>query len=162
MLSDKILHLLNKQTRMEGEASQLYLSMHTWACKAGLEGTAKWFLDQSNEERAHMLKILVYINDRGPRASITQLDSPKQDFGGCKEVFEATLEHEIKVTESLQELKKAAMAEGDSLTCTFLIWFLDEQIEEEANVRRILDRINLGDDTGTSKILVDSYIGKLR
>ena len=53
------------------------------------------------------------------------------------------------------------MAEGDSLTCTFLIWFLDEQIEEEANVRRILDRINLGDDTGTSKILVDSYIGKL-
>lgn len=162
MIAPKILHLLNRQIRIEGESAQIYLSMHTWAADYGLEGTAKWFLEQYHEESAHMLKIIHYINTQGCRAAITQLDSPAQDFKNIKIVFEETLKHELFVEESLKDLLKAARAEGDVTTEVFLHWYITEQIEEEDNVRRILDKIKHGGACGTALLEIDDYIGEMR
>jgi len=162
MIPSKTLHLLNSQIRYEGESAQIYLSMHAWAAEYGLEGTAKWFLEQYHEEVAHMIKIIQYLNTRGERAKISQLDVPPQDFKSCMYVFEETLKHEMFITDKLKNICVAAKEDGDLQTVSFLDWYLLEQCEEEDNVRRILDKLKIAKDDPAAKLIVDKFVGCMR
>lgn len=162
MISDKILKLLNEQIKIEGESSQIYLSMYAWAMKFGLEGTAKFMLEQAEEERKHMLKLFVYINDQGEKAKVTQLDAPAADFVGLKEVFSTLFDHEMFVADSINNIVIAATADKDMTTAIFMNWYVMEQIEEEAQARRILDKIKWIKDNPAAMLEVDEFIGSLR
>jgi ferritin len=64
-------------------------------------------------------------------------------------MFEKLLEHEIFVSESINDLVHISLQEKDYATHNFLQWYVAEQIEEEATARTILDKINMiGDDKG--------------
>lgn len=162
MITDKILKLLNEQIKIEGESSQLYLSMYAWAMKFGLEGTAKYFLEQANEERVHMLKLFVYINDQGEKAKVSQLDCPIADFVGLKEAFTSTFDHEMFVTGKINDIVVAATAEKNITTAIFMNWYVLEQIEEQAQVRRILDKIKWAKDNPAAILEIDEFIGSIR
>lgn len=149
MLSKNIETALNKQIRIEAESSQVYLSMACWAEVQGLEGVAQFMYRQSDEERMHMLKLIKYVNERGGHASITDLKAPKAVFGTFKEMFTELYQHELFVSNSINELVHVAFDEKDYATHNFLQWYVAEQIEEEAQAKTILDKINLiGDDKG--------------
>jgi len=149
MLSKNIETALNKQIRIEAESSQTYLSMACWAEVHGLEGIAQFMYTQSDEERAHMLKLVKYVNERGGHAQITDLKAPKTSYSTFKEMFETLYNHEIFVSESINELVHITFEEKDYATHNFLQWYVAEQIEEEATAKSILDKINLiGDDKG--------------
>lgn len=149
MLSKNIEAALNKQIRIEAESSQVYLSMACWAEIQGLEGVAQFMYKQSDEERMHMLKLVKYINERGGHAMVTDLKAPKTKFGTMKEMFEELYEHELFVSNSINELVHVTFDEKDYATHNFLQWYVAEQIEEEAQAKTILDKINLiGDDKG--------------
>lgn|SRR6218665_3383711 len=149
MLSKNIETALNKQIRIEAESSQVYLSMACWAENQGLEGVAQFMYKQSDEERMHMLKLVKYVNERGGHAIITDLKSPKTTFGTMKEMFEELYQHELFVSNSINELVHVTFDERDYATHNFLQWYVAEQIEEEAQAKTILDKINLiGDDKG--------------
>lgn len=149
MLSKNIETVLNKQIRIEAESSQVYLSMACWAEIQGLEGVAQFMYRQSDEERLHMLKLIKYVNERGGHAAITDLKAPKTSFGTFKEMFTELYQHELFVSNSINELVHVAFDERDYATHNFLQWYVAEQIEEEAQAKTILDKINLiGDDKG--------------
>ncbi len=149
MLSKNIEAALNKQIRIEAESSQVYLSMACWAENQGLEGVAQFMYKQSDEERMHMLKLVKYVNERGGLATITDLKAPKTKFGTMKEMFEELYQHELFVSNSINELVHVTFDEKDYATHNFLQWYVAEQIEEEAQAKTILDKINLiGDDKG--------------
>ncbi len=149
MLNKSILEALNKQIRIEAESSQIYLSMACWAEVQGLEGVAQFMFAQSDEERAHMLKLVKYVNERGGHAEITDLKAPKTKFGTFKEMFEELYQHELFVSNSINELVHITLGERDYSTHNFLQWYVAEQIEEEAQAKTILDKINLiGEDRG--------------
>jgi ferritin len=149
MLSKNIETVLNKQIRIEAESSQVYLSMACWAENQGLEGVAQFMYKQSDEERMHMLKLVKYINERGGHAIVTDLKAPKTTFGTMKEMFEELYNHELFVSNSINELVHVTFDEKDYATHNFLQWYVAEQIEEEAQAKTILDKINLiGDDKG--------------
>lgn len=149
MLSEKMEKALNKQIRIEAESSQIYLAMASWAEVKGLEGVSDFMYAQSDEERVHMLKFFKYINERGGHAIVSELDAPAIDFGSFKEMFETLFKHELFVSQSINELVHIALEEKDYATHNFLQWYVAEQIEEEAQARTILDKINLiGDDKG--------------
>lgn len=149
MLSNNIEAALNKQIRIEAESSQVYLSMACWAEIQGLEGVAQFMYKQSDEERMHMLKLVKYINERGGHAMVTDLKAPKTKFGTMKEMFEELYTHELFVSNSINELVHVTFDEKDYATHNFLQWYVAEQIEEEAQAKTILDKINLiGDDKG--------------
>jgi ferritin len=140
---------LNKQIRIEAESSQIYLAMASWAEVKGLEGVSEFMYNQSDEERMHMLKLFKYINERGGHATVTELDAPEVAFGSILQMFETLLNHEIFVSQSINELVHISLEEKDYATHNFLQWYVAEQIEEEAQARTILDKINLiGDDKG--------------
>ena len=149
MLSKNIESALNKQIRIEAESSQVYLSMACWAEIQGLEGVAQFMYAQSDEERMHMLKLVKYVNERGGHAIVTDLKAPKTSFGTMKEMFEELYAHELFVSNSINELVHVTFEEKDYATHNFLQWYVAEQIEEEAQAKTILDKINLiGDDKG--------------
>ena len=149
MLSNNIENALNNQIKIETESSQIYLAMASWAEVKGLNGVATFMYAQSNEERDHMLKLVHYINERGGHARISKLVAPSVEFGSFKEMFQTLFEHEVLVSKSINELVDITLQEKDYATHNFLQWYVAEQVEEEAQARTILDKINLiGNDKG--------------
>ena len=123
--------------------------MACWAETQGFEGVAQFMYAHSDEERMHMLKLVKFINERGGHAKISALKAPPVEFGSFKEMFQDLLNHEIAVSESINNLVDISLQEKDYATHNFLQWYVSEQIEEEALARNILDKIKLiGDDKG--------------
>lgn len=150
MLSENMQKALNDQVRIEFQSSQVYLAMASWMeIQAGLDNITEFFYRQSEEERLHMLKILHFINDRGGFGVVPALVQPKLTFPSIKHVFKELLEHEIKVSSTINNLVEIALLEKDYATHNFLQWYVSEQIEEEALARTLNDKLEMiGDDKG--------------
>jgi ferritin len=143
MLNKKIEVICNRQVEREGYSSNLYLAMASWAENAGLNGIAAWMYIQSNEERTHMLKFIKYINERGGKAIIPAFTLPTAEYSNVEEVFKEVLKHEEFVTQSINEIVSLTLELKDFNTNNFLQWFVNEQVEEEASAKQILDKIHL-------------------
>ncbi|MDQ0109897.1 ferritin [Chitinophaga terrae (ex Kim and Jung 2007)] len=148
MLSQRMKDALNKQILMEAQSSQSYLAMGSWAeIQPGLKGVTKFFFRHSDEERMHMLKLIHYVNERGGFAVIPALEQPVMTFVSLKAAFEQLLKHELKVSESINDLVEIALAEKDYATHNFLQWYVMEQMEEEKLARDCNDKLEMiGDD----------------
>lgn len=149
MLKEKIEEALNSQIKSEAQSSQIYLAMASWADTQGLGGTAQFLYKHSDEERMHMLKLVQYVNERGGKALIPQLDQPARDFNGLTKLFQTLLDHEVMVSGEINDLVDICLSEKDYTTHNFLQWYVAEQIEEEALARTIMDKLNMiGEDKG--------------
>lgn len=148
MLTKVIQEALNRQVAMEAESSQAYLAMASWAeIQPGLDGVTDFFYKQSDEERIHMLRLIRYINERGGFAVVPALPQPNITFQSLTRVFQELLKHEIKVSESINDIVDLALKEKDFSTHNFLQWYVSEQIEEERLARTLNDKLELvGDD----------------
>ena len=152
---------LNKQIALEGYASFLYLSMASWCDKEGLEGCAKFMHRQSEEERQHMLRIFYYISEVDGHAITPAISEPPHEFPSVQKMFDSVYKHEQKVTDAIHELVALSHSEKDHTTFNFLQWYIEEQREEEALMRTILDRIKLIGDGPQSLYYIDQEIDKI-
>ena len=143
MLKKKVEDICNRQVEREGFSSNLYLAMASWSETNGFSGVAAWLYSQSDEERLHMLKFIKYINERGGKAVMPALKKPAAEFKSVEDVFREVLKHEEFVTASINEIVALTLEEKDYNTHNFLQWFVMEQVEEEASVRTILDKVRL-------------------
>jgi ferritin len=143
MLTKKIEDILNLQIDKEGYSSNLYLAMATWSEANGYAGVAEWMYAQAEEERMHMLKIVNYIAERGGHAIIPAFKEPPKNQKGIQEMFEAVMEHEQYISASINEIVALTIGEKDFTTQSWIQWFVNEQIEEEAQVAAILDKLKL-------------------
>jgi len=146
MLAKKIEKILNEQIQKEGYSSNLYLAMASWAEKEGYEGISQWLYAQAEEEKMHMMKFVHFINERGGHAVIPAFEQPPVQFEGIKKLFNQVLEHEQFITSSINAIVALAIKENDYATNNWIQWFITEQMEEEASVQTIIDKLNiLGD-----------------
>ncbi len=143
MLKKKIEDICNRQVEREGFSSNLYIAMASWAENNGFSGVAAWLYSQADEERLHMMKFIKYINERGGKAVMPALKKPAADYKSVEDVFKEVLKHEEFVTASINEIVSLTLEEKDFNTHNFLQWFVMEQVEEEASVRTILDKVRL-------------------
>jgi ferritin len=143
MLKKKIEDILNRQVEREGFSSNLYLAMAIWAETNGLGGVAAWLYAQAEEEHIHMLKFIKYVNERGGQAVMPSIKKPESEYKNVEDVFKAVLKHEEFVTSSINEIVDLTLVEKDFNTNNFLQWFVMEQVEEEASVKTILDKVRL-------------------
>lgn len=161
MISKKMEAALNEQIGMEGYASFLYLSMATWCDGKGLSGCYEFLKRQSEEEREHMLKIFEYLADVDGFPLTPGIKQPPTEFSTVQEIFEMVYQHEQKVTKSINKLVALATKENDYATETFLQWYVNEQREEEALMRTVLDRIGLIGDGPQSLYFIDKEMEAL-
>ncbi len=106
------------------------------------------------------MKIFGFVNDRGGRVILKQIDAPPSDWKSPLEVFEHTLDHEIKVTEKIHALVKLSVNECDYATQAFLQWFVTEQVEEEAQTTNIVEKLRLMGDGHVGLFILDAELGK--
>lgn len=148
-MNKRIEAALNDQIQKESSSSQYYLAMASWAETKGLNGTAKFMYTHSDEERFHMLKLIKFVNERGGVAVVPAIPEPPREYDSLERVFELLLEHEVGVSESINNVVDACLQEKDYSTHNFMQWYVSEQLEEEALARSILDKLRLiGGDKG--------------
>ena len=155
MLKEKMLNAINEQINAEQYSAFLYLSMSAWFHDKGLPGFANWMYIQYQEELTHANKMFNYVVERGEKPVLKAIDQMPTEWEGIIEVIEATLNHEQHVTALIHNLVDVAVEEKDHATQSFLQWFVDEQVEEEANVTEILDSLKLINGQGNGIFMLD-------
>ncbi len=155
MLSEKMQDALNAQINMELSAYYTYLSMAAHFQAETLTGFSAWMYHHAQEEMGHAMKIYDYINDRRGRVKLLALAAPPSDWKTILAAFEDALKHEQKVTASINKLVDLALQEGDHATHSFLKWFVDEQVEEEAVVDAAIQDLKRIGDFGPGIFMLD-------
>ena len=90
-----------------------------------------------------MLKLVRYINERDGRAAIIAVGEPPTEFGTVREMFDKVLEHEQFISGSINEIVQVCIDENDHTSNNWIQWFVTEQIEEEASVKGLIDKLKL-------------------
>ncbi len=160
MLSDKMLKALNDQINAEYLSSYIYLSMAAFFYDRNLPGFAGWMRVQAQEEMEHALKFYDYVNDRRGRITLTAIQAPPAEWASPLAAFQAAYDHEVKVTGMINNLVNLANAEKDHATASFLKWFVDEQVEEEAQTDSVVQQLRMIGDSKGSLFYVDRHLGK--
>lgn len=160
MIKKEVLDAINEQINAESYSAYMYLSMAAYFESLGLSGFAKWMKVQYQEEAAHAVRFFDYLTGRGGRVVLKPIAQVPVEFDGIVDVFEKTLEHENHVTSLINNLMDVAVKTGDHATQSFLKWFVDEQVEEETNVERILNTLKLINGQGNGIFMMDRELGQ--
>jgi ferritin len=160
MINDKIQGALNVQINLEQYSAQLYLAMSAHCEAKSFRGIAQWLRVQAQEETAHAMKLVAFLLDRGGRLELKVIEAPPTEFGTVIQVFEKILEHERKITASINALFERSRLEKDYASEITLQWYVTEQVEEEANVGQILDQLRAVGEKGGGIWYLDSKMGK--
>ena len=158
MITEKLQNAVNDQITAELWSSNLYLQMAFYFEKEGWDGFAHWMHKQSDEERNHAIMLANYLAKRGGEAKVNMVDVVPNGWGSVKEVFANVAEHERHVSRLIDDLVDVVSAEKDKATQDFLWGFVREQVEEEATVDAIVNKIERCGDSGL--IFLDSELAK--
>jgi ferritin len=146
---------INKQVNAELYSGYLYLSMAAYFEDADLPGFANWMRVQAQEEVSHAMKLFDHVVSRGGRMTMTAIDGPETEWKSPLAVFQAALDHEIKVTGMINDLVDLAIAEKDHAANAMLQWFVTEQVEEEMNADGIVKRLKRAGDNPNAILMLD-------
>jgi len=160
MIGPRMQEQLNRHVQVEVFSSYLYLAMAAWCEAKAWKGFARWLRVQSDEELAHAKKSLDFLLARGGEAKLGALEAPPSAWASPIDLFERVLEHERKVTAFVNDLSAAAQQEKDRAAEVFLQWFVSEQVEEEARVVEIVDRLRMVGDRPGAALYLDKEYGK--
>ncbi len=160
MLKKKMMKALNEQINAEMYSSYLYLSMESYFQSISLAGFAAWMRGQVQEELMHSMKFYDFVNERGGRVTLDTIRKPETSWKSPLVAFEHILRHEQMVTELINDLVDLAIREKDHATNIFLQWFVTEQVEEEASVGEIVDKLKLIKDNSSGLFLLDAEMSK--
>ncbi len=138
MLSEKLQQSLNDQLNSEFFSAYTYLSLAAYFEDLDLNGFAHWMKTQYQEELMHAEKVYTFINDRDGRVRLQVVDAPRGDWNSPLAAFKFALECERNLSQRIYAVVDDALAERDHATHTFMQWFVNEQVEEEAIIRDIV------------------------
>lgn len=160
MHSEKIIAALNKQLNAEIFSSYLYLSMSAYFETQNLSGFSTWTKLQSSEEYAHGMKIYDFINQLSGSIVLEAIDKPQAGWASALEVFESIYLHEQKITASVNALVDLAIEEKNHAVNNFMQWFVKEQVEEEASVKLILEKLKGIGENKNAIYMLDHHAAK--
>jgi len=160
MLKAKMEAELNRQVNVELESSYLYLSMSYDMEHKGYEGFASWFSKQAKEEFSHATRFMKFIGEMDGKVKLTPIGEVRQEWNSPKDAFEDTLMHEKLITEKIYALMDLAVESKDYAVQNMLKWFVDEQVEEEDNVRKVLEKLKRLENIPAGLYAVDKRLGE--
>ena len=154
-LKESVQDALNQHINEEFYSSYLYLSMSAYCDYADLPGFAHWLRIQSQEEYAHAMNLLDFVQNRQGRVTLHPIKQPAIEFGSALDVMESTLEHERLVSQLINRLYELASQEHDYPTQVHLQSFITEQIEEEKTAADIVAQLRMIGDNSSDLLLLD-------
>jgi ferritin len=159
VISKKMQDAFVDQINEEMFSSYLYLSMGAWFESRNLRGMAGWMRVQAGEEHGHAMKFFDEIVERGGRVKLAEIKAPQFEWKTPLEAFQAALEHEQHITKRINDLTDMAIKEKDHASQIFLQWFVNEQVEEEANADEIVHKFEFVGEAGQGLYMLDKELG---
>ena len=138
MLSEKLHATINEQINAELWSAYLYLSMSMDAEAKGYKGVANWFYVQWLEEQDHARILMNYLNSRDCKVELKPIKEVRTEWNTILEMFQETLRHEKVVTSLINNLAAIAAEDKDFASSNMLVWFVNEQVEEEESARDMI------------------------
>ncbi len=138
MISQRLHTAINDQINAELWSAYLYLSMSMDAEAKGYKGVANWFYVQWLEEQDHARILMNYLNSRDAKVTLKPIEPVQTEWSSILEMFQQTLNHEKVVTSLINNLVNIATEDKDFASSNMLVWFIDEQIEEEESARDMI------------------------
>lgn len=158
MLHQKIVDLLNEQVNREFYSSFLYLDMSNYFYDNTLNGHGNWFAIQTQEEYAHAMLFLKYLQNNGVRVELKEIAKPGIEYTSFKQALDEAYKHELYISDSINNIYAVAYELKDFKTMQFLDWFVKEQGEEEKNVDELCKRFELFGTDARGLYLLDSEL----
>jgi ferritin len=160
MINDKMQTTINKQINAELYSAYLYISMSAQFQAMNLKGFANWMRVQSLEEFTHADKFYNFLIDRGGRVILNSIEGPPTKWASPLAIFQDAYKHEQKVTGLIDALVNLGIKEKDHAAHSFLQWFVNEQVEEEANADSIAQQLKLIGKNGQGLLMLDRELAQ--
>jgi len=160
MISAKLTEAINVQITREFYSAYMYLAMANDAIDKGFKGAANWLTLQFQEEQMHALKFSKYLQDKGAKVVLGAIETPPTEWSDLVHLFKDVLVHEQKVTAWINAIMSVAVEEKDYAAQGMLKWFIDEQVEEEANVADVIWMLEMNSESKVALFVADQELAK--
>lgn len=158
MINKNIQTAINHQIKEELYSSYLYLSMAGYTGEMNLKGFANWFSVQAKEELDHAMGFFTYLLNRRGKVELLEIPKPPSVFKNPRVLFDEALKHEQFITGKINLLYELSGEEKDYSFQSFLKWYIDEQVEEEANATEMIEKMKLSGESESTLLLIDSQL----
>lgn len=159
-LSEALEKEFNRQITLEYDSAYIYRGMEVFFQDMGAKGITNFFHVQTNEEVEHAEDFTQFVLDVGGSVELGELNKPATEYNSLLEVFEAALEHEKKVTESIRSILELAIEEKNYAAENFLRKYVDEQVEEEDTFVGLVNLLKWIGDDKAALLQFDHNLGK--
>jgi ferritin len=156
MISKELNAAFNEEIGLELFASNQYLNIASYFDGAGLKKLAGMFFKQAEEERAHAIKFVRYIDEVGGGVEIPAVAAPKPAFASVEEAVALALHWELEVTARVNAMMTLAVDQKDHAAQDFLRWFVTEQVEEVSTMENLLKVVRISGER--SLLMVEAYL----
>jgi ferritin len=144
MISAKVAKLLTEQIGHELRAHQTYMGISLHFERQSLDGWAAWFKRQAVEEAGHATKIMTFLIDNDVSFDLPPVGKQPTAFPTATAAVNTALDNELKVSGQFDRIAATARSEEDARSFQFVQWFVEEQVEEERTIRRLLELVESG------------------
>ena len=158
-INQKLEEALNNQVIAEHQAALVYTQLAYELDRLSLTGMSAWMFAQADEEREHAQRFADHLIDRDARVNLKTIELPEIKIESALEAFELSLAHEKKVSAMIRDLVRVAEEVKDIDSRPLLDSFLSEQVEEEATVGEIIDRLKMVVADGSGLLRLDAQLG---
>ena len=155
-ISKAMADLMNAQVGNELGASNQYLQIASYFEGESLSKLAKFFYDQSEEEREHAMKFVHYLMEVGAELSVPAIPAANTEVGTAEKAFEMSLGWEQEVTGQINAMMDKAIEEKDYASQAFLQWFVTEQVEEVSTMESMLQVVRKAGEKNI--LMVEAYL----
>jgi ferritin len=156
LISKELNAAFNEEIGLELFASNQYLNIASYFDGVGLKKLAGMFFKQAEEERAHAIKFVRYIDEVGGAVEIPAVPAPTFAFGSVEEAVALALHWELEVTARVNAMMTLAVDQKDYAAQDFLRWFVTEQVEEVSTMDNLLKVVRVSGER--SLLMVEAYL----
>lgn len=159
MLDGKMLKELNQQVNEELYSSYIYLAMAADLEYKGFKGMATWMRVQVREEEVHAQIFYNYIIERGGKVELEAVEKPPTTWKDPLDIFKGAFAHERHITGRINHMVGVAREVNDNASLQMLQWFVEEQVEEEANASEAVQQLEIAGSNSHANLMLDREMG---
>jgi len=157
MIDGDLRKLLIAQIGNEFSAHALYLGISVYFDRQSLRRWGKLFRDQAIEEAQHATKIMDFLIDNEVDFDLPAMKAVSTRFKSASEAAQRALQSERDVAAQFDAMAAKALSNDDHRSHQFLLWFIEEQVEEEAKIQSVIDLIDSGINLYQAEPLLDQF-----
>jgi ferritin len=157
MITPRLTKMLTHQIASEITAHQQYYAISIYFRNQSLDVWGELFKKQSMEEAQHAKKIIDFLVDVEADFDLPGTAGASTHYASALDACKAALSSEQRVSGEFQAMAVAATEEKDFRVFQFLQWFIEEQVEEESKMQKLIDLVESGINLFQAQALLGEF-----